>query len=1140
MPLGQPAIPGVRTLALRDVQGAIDRIRERFAAVEIQVATTTAQAGQTTLTLGQSNASISNLQRQVSALVTRLDALPTPTDRLETFIAAAAIEQYDPVYVTAAGYVLPASATEINAAYGVIGVATTGAALGGNVVVRKSGTMQIAGAVFEPGGPVYVGLGGLTQFPDYVGVAVPVGVAVGTDRLDVTPGWPALQYPGVYSEFETFLPATWGLVRNAVELTDDFNSAANGIVAKTGFGDVSTRTLQQPAAGVTITNPAGIAGDPTFALANDLAALEALGSTGIAVRTAADTWAQRAVTGTADRVSVTNGNGVTGDPTVDIAATYVGQTSITTLGTVATGVWQGTAVGSTFGGTAQTTWATGDLLYASGTNTLAKRTIGATGDVLTVSGGVPTWAAPATSGTVTSVAASGTQGVTISGSPITSSGTITVGLGAITPTSVAASGAVSGSNLSGTNTGDQTITLTGDVTGSGTGSFATTLATVNSNVGSFGSSTAIPNFTVNAKGLITAAGSVAVVAPAGTLTGTTLAANVVTSSLTSVGTLGSLAVTGTATAGAFSGPLTGNVTGNVSGTSGSTTGNAATATALQTARTINGTSFDGTVDITVTAAAGTLTGTALPATVTGSSLTSVGTIGTGVWQGTAVAANFGGTGFTSYAVGDILFASTTSALSKLAGVATGNALISGGVNTAPSWGKIGLATHVSGNLPVTNLNSGTGADSSTFWRGDGAWATPAGSSGANPSASVGLAAVNGVATTFMRSDGAPALDAGISPTWSGAHTFSNSVTGASFIPTSATVPTNGMYLSGANAPAVASNGNARLVFESGGVVRPGGNGTQNLGSASFLWNDYRGVTATFTSTVTAAKFEPTSSAAPTNGLYLSAANSVALSTNSSKRFEIDSSGSAAIGGTPPTLSNVAPILQVRGSDATHSGGLSVISQDGGSWATLYSGSASGDSPSVNYPSTGLRFAKTTNAGIGGYVEHMRLDGLGNVGIGTTTPSSYGAGYTVCEVYGYNGGLVQAGSGSVLGEVYSAAGLQVEVGARSNHPLVLKTNDVAKVLIDTGGQVALQTVGKGLSIKEGTNAKMGISTMVGGAVVVGTTAVTASSRIMLTPQNTSGGAGSVSVSVRTAGTSFTISSTNALDTRDVAWIIFEPS
>lgn len=58
----------------------------------------------------------------------------------------------------------------------------------------------------------------------------------------------------------------------------------------------------------------------------------------------------------------------------------------------------------------------------------------------------------------------------------------------------------------------------------------------------------------------------------------------------------------------------------------STTGNAATATALQTARTINGTSFDGTANITVTAAAGTLTGSTLASGVTASSLTSLGTL----------------------------------------------------------------------------------------------------------------------------------------------------------------------------------------------------------------------------------------------------------------------------------------------------------------------------------------------------------------------------------------------------------------------------------------------------------------------------------------------------------------------------------
>jgi hypothetical protein len=85
-------------------------------------------------------------------------------------------------------------------------------------------------------------------------------------------------------------------------------------------------------------------------------------------------------------------------------------------------------------------------------------------------------------------------------------------------------------------TGSGTITaLTGDVTASGTGSVTATLATVNTNTGSFGSSSSIPNFSVNGKGLITAAGGNAVVAPAGTLSGTTLNSTVVSSSLTSLG-----------------------------------------------------------------------------------------------------------------------------------------------------------------------------------------------------------------------------------------------------------------------------------------------------------------------------------------------------------------------------------------------------------------------------------------------------------------------------------------------------------------------------------------------------------------------------------------------------------------------------
>ncbi len=103
-----------------------------------------------------------------------------------------------------------------------------------------------------------------------------------------------------------------------------------------------------------------------------------------------------------------------------------------------------TANGATYpitavlGGTGQIAYTTGDTLYSSATNVLSKLTVGATGNVLTVAGGVPTWAAPATSGTVTTVSVSTANGVSGIVATATSTPAITLTLGAITPTSVAA------------------------------------------------------------------------------------------------------------------------------------------------------------------------------------------------------------------------------------------------------------------------------------------------------------------------------------------------------------------------------------------------------------------------------------------------------------------------------------------------------------------------------------------------------------------------------------------------------------------------------------------------------------------------------------------------------------------------------
>ena len=132
-------------------------------------------------------------------------------------------------------------------------------------------------------------------------------------------------------------------------------------------------------------------------------------------------WSAPATSGTVTSVGVSGGT--TGLTTSGGPITTAG--TITLAGTL--------AIGS--GGTGQSTGAaafsalspittTGDLIYSSSGTTNARLGIGSTGNVLTVSGGVPAWSAPATSGTVTSVAMSVPSLLSVSGSPITSSGTL--------------------------------------------------------------------------------------------------------------------------------------------------------------------------------------------------------------------------------------------------------------------------------------------------------------------------------------------------------------------------------------------------------------------------------------------------------------------------------------------------------------------------------------------------------------------------------------------------------------------------------------------------------------------------------------------------------------------------------------------
>lgn len=132
------------------------------------------------------------------------------------------------------------------------------------------------------------------------------------------------------------------------------------------------------------------------------------------------------------------------------------------------------------------------------------------------------------------------------------------------------------SDLSGVGTGCSSAAgitaLTGDVTASGSGSVAATLATVNSNVGTFGSATQVPQITVNGKGLTTALTNVTITPAIGSITG--LGTGVATALGVNTGTAGSFVVNGGALGTPSSGTVT-NLTGtasiNINGTVGATT-----------------------------------------------------------------------------------------------------------------------------------------------------------------------------------------------------------------------------------------------------------------------------------------------------------------------------------------------------------------------------------------------------------------------------------------------------------------------------------------------------------------------------------------------------------------------------------------
>ena len=513
--------------------------------------------------------------------------------------------------------------------------------------------------------------------------------------------------------------------------------SANGIIARTGTGTAAIRAITQPAAGITVTNGDGVSGNPTLALANDLAGVEGLSTTGFVRRTAADTWSASALvdgdlpsaltgktynalaltaaaTGftiaggtTSKTLTVSNtltlagtdsstlnigSGGTLGSAAYTASTAYApaaGSASITTVGTITSGTWNGTAIAIANGGTGATSKAAaynaltpittlGDIVFGDGANSAARLAGNTTASrrFLRQTGTGSASAAPAWDGLVDGDVPATLTGKTING---------------ITLTANATGFSAAGGTTSKTLTVNNSITLAG--TDGTTITLPATSGTLPLNNQTFFIGTT--SVAINRASASLSLTGVSIDGSAGSASSATTATTATNlaggNNTTLLGAIGYQSNVNTTTL----------LSPNVSTTKQFLS---QTGTGTNGAAPVWSTLVKGDVGL------GNVENTALSTWTGSANLTTVGTIGAGTWQGSAIGLSYGGTGSTSKTaafdnlspattLGDLIYSDGTDNV-RLAGNTTASRRFlrqtgTGTVSAAPAWDAL-----VDGDVPA--------------------------------------------------------------------------------------------------------------------------------------------------------------------------------------------------------------------------------------------------------------------------------------------------------------------------------------------------------------------------------------------------------------------------------------------------------